>query len=104
MPLGRRRISDVVFELRSFQIARHNLSFGEGLKCCGVTDLTTEFYAGDCSPHIIWMGEEISLDLNRIARIGTRKTDPSPALRVLEPFKQGPAVGVRFKSVSVFWS
>ena len=90
MVVGHAGIPDEVFELGTFQVAWHHLAPGEGAKSVGVAYLSAEFHEGYRGFKIVWVRQMVSLDLNRVERIGTRQTDPATALRPYDATVQCP--------------
>ena len=64
LPVARGSIPDKVFELGALQVAWHHLALSKRSKCGGVAYLAAEFHAGDRSLQVVWVREEICLDLN----------------------------------------
>jgi hypothetical protein len=80
MPPAKGSIPDEVLQRRPFQIAGHHLSHNEWAKCGGVADLTAEFDTGHQGIKIVWLRQDIGLDLNGIERICSRQTQVAPTL------------------------
>src|SRR5215831_18720129 len=101
MPKAKRCVADVVFQLRTFQVAGNDLSADKRTKSVGVTYLPTKFYTCESGLPIIWVTEIIRFNLNGIGGIGTCKAYTTATLRLNDIADQDPTSPREAKSCCV---
>src|SRR5262245_38522557 len=104
MPVVLDGIADEVFELRTFQGPWHHLAPGEWPERGGVADLAAQFDASYYRSQIVWMRQEISVNLNRIERIGSSQSDAASAFRPGDRTGQCPTSGRKAKGCCSLWT
>src|SRR5262249_54057313 len=92
MPVSHDGIPDEAFELRTFQITGHHLAPGERPKCRGVAYLATEFHAGYHGLQVVWMRQQIRLNLDGVQGIGSHQTELTSAFGPCDGPEQCPAI------------
>jgi hypothetical protein len=90
VPVTQGTIADEVFELLTFQVARHHFALGKPLKRSGVTYLAAKLHTGYCGLQIVRMIQKIRLNLNRVEGVQPGQTEIAPAFRPYDAKKQPP--------------
>jgi hypothetical protein len=80
MPVCTGGVADEVFQIRTFEIARHDLPLCKLLHWRGVSDVSAYADAGNGCLHVVGMGQEVGFDLKRIIRVRAGKPDSPSAL------------------------
>lgn len=75
---------------KGFELVICEVTTAPNIKAQEKLRLLAEFHQGYRGFKILWVRQMISLDLNRVERIGTRQTDPATALRPYDATVQCP--------------